>query len=95
MNNQDKKEKLRYYYEVKHYGQDKCAKLLGPGIGRTTIKKWLKELNLPIRDFYEARDYSLRHKKEKDEFYFSNENVNMAWILGFLASDGTISLNRN
>lgn len=92
---EEKKELLRYYYEEKHYGQDKCAKLLGPGISRTTIKKWLNELNLPIRDFAKARQYALSHKKYKNENYFSQENHNMAWILGFLASDGAISFGNN
>ena len=92
---EEKKELLRYYYDEKHYGQDKCAKLLGPGIGRTTVKQWLKELGLPIRDFAEARSYAISHRKEKDENYFSVESHNMAWLLGFLASDGTINSKNN
>lgn len=90
-----KKELLKYYYGEKHYSQAKCVKLLGPGISRNTIKKWLKELNLPIRTFNEAIQYANSHKKNKQEDYFSVESENMAWILGFLASDGTIGLKNN
>ena len=70
MNNQEKKELLKYYYLEKHYGQDKCAKLLGPGIGRTTIKKWLKEMDLPIRDFEEAKKTCRAYYYYKDTTYF-------------------------
>lgn len=99
MNNQqtieEKKKLLRYYYEELHYGQDKCSKLLGPGVGRTTIKQWLKELNLPIRTFAEGKRYSITHRCCKNEKYFQIENHNMAWLLGFLASDGTVDRKRN
>lgn len=97
MNNQEKekKELLKYYYLEKHYGQDKCSKLLGPGIGRTTIKKWLKEMNLPIRNFDEAKRTCRLYNYNKDINYFNNQSNNMAWLLGFLASDGTVSLKRN
>lgn len=92
---EEKKKLLKYYYEEKHYGQDKCAKLLGPGIGRTTVKKWLHEMGLPVRTFEEGRQYAISHKKGKNELFFSNESANMAWILGFLASDGSIGLKNN
>lgn len=98
MNQEDiekKKELLKYYYCEKHYGQDKCAKMIGPGIGRTTIKKWLREMNLPIRSFEEGKAYWAKNKKEKQEDYFQQETANMAWILGFLASDGTVSSKGN
>lgn len=99
MNNQatieEKKELLKYYYGELHYGQDKCSKLLGPGIGRTTIKQWLKELGLPIRTFAEGKQYSNTHRRYKNEKYFQTESHNMAWLLGFLASDGTVDSKRN
>lgn len=92
---EEKKQLLRYYYEEKHYGQDKCAKLLGPGVGRKSIKEALVEMNLPIRSFEEAKKYAISHKKDKDENYFSKESHNMGWVLGFLASDGTIGSKDN
>ena len=70
MNNQEKKELLKYYYLEKHYGQDKCAKLLGSGIGRATVKKWLKEMNLPIRNFDEAKRTCRVYSYYKDITYF-------------------------
>lgn len=52
-------------------------------------------MDLPIRDFESAKNYALKHKKDKNEQYFLTESENMAWILGFLASDGTVSSSRN
>ena len=61
-----------------------------------TVKKFLKEKNIHIRTFCEAATESNKnraHKVNKD--YFKEENENMAWILGFIASDGTIRKDRN
>ena len=52
-------------------------------------------MGLPVRTFEEGRQYAISHKKGKNELFFSNESANMAWILGFLASDGSIGLKNN
>lgn len=61
-----------------------------------TIKKFLREKNIHIRNFSEAATESNKNRAlKKNEKYFQNENENMAWLLGFLASDGTIRKERN
>ena len=61
-----------------------------------TIKKFLKNNNIHIRTFSEAAVQSNKNRTlKKDNNYFKTENSNMAWILGFIASDGTIRKNRN
>lgn len=60
------------------------------------VKKILQEYKIPIRDFAHAatvsninRAYNINHD------YFKTESSNMAYILGFLASDGTVRKNSN
>lgn len=59
------------------------------GFKRDTAKRLLLEMDVQIRTGAETR------AKKKNINYFLTENENMAWILGFIASDGTISASRN
>ena len=76
-------------------GQLYCAK----AVGSTNVKKVkeiLKKHNIPIRNFSEAAAESNKNRalyKDKNSFY--NQSPNMAWLLGFLASDGSISSSDN
>lgn len=61
-----------------------------------TVKKELKKRGIHIRTQKEAAIASNKNRAlEKDETYFQRESPNMAWILGFLASDGTVGKNNN
>lgn len=62
-----------------------------------TIKKLLLKNNIHIRSRGEQAKYTnMKRAKSCDDNYFSNINTyNKAWLLGFLASDGTIRKERN
>ena len=61
-----------------------------------TIKKFLKQNDIHIRTFSEAALASNKNRAlSKNNDYFKKENHNMAWLLGFIASDGTIRKDRN
>lgn len=61
-----------------------------------TIKKFLQQNNIHIRTFSEAAIESNKNRSlPVDIDYFSKETNNMAWLLGFIASDGTIRKDRN
>lgn len=62
---------------------------MGMGFKRDTTKRLLLEMGIPLRTAGQTR------AKRKDINYFSQESENMAWLLGFLASDGTVSKTRN
>ena len=70
------------------------AKLVGSSAN--TIKNLLKEHGISIRSQHEAAILSNKNRAtKKDETYFQNQSHNMAWILGFIAADGTIRKNSN
>ena len=81
---------LREYVENKkslHY----CSKLIHSNA--ETVKKFLIENNVKIRNKAEA----LANGKQKErkypanDFYFSEVNEKMAYLLGFIAADGNVS----
>lgn len=61
------------------------------------IKNILMANNIHIRSRSEQTIFTnKRRKKSVNDFYFTNiENVNQAWLLGFLAADGSISKENN
>lgn len=61
------------------------------------VRKILEKRGIKIRSFSESASISntLRKKYFCNVDYFKNENENMAYILGFLAADGTIRLKSN
>lgn len=62
------------------------------------LKKFLKAEGYEIRNFSQAASISNKNRaKHKNEAFFSqvNESPNMAWLLGFIAADGTIRKDRN
>lgn len=82
-------------YTEEHRGQLYCAKAVGK-TNTNKVKEVLKKYNIPIRNFSEAATLSnINRTLKKDTQYFKNQSHNMAWLLGFLAADGTISSSDN
>lgn len=71
-----------------------CADLVGSSPG--VIRRFLVEQGVEIRS-YALNKKKVDKEKVKDKTYFSKEreNANMAWLMGFLASDGSISSKNN
>ena len=67
------------------------------GVSGVIVKKILKERKIKIRDYAEsARVPNISRKKYFCNInYFKNENPRMAYVLGFLAADGSVSLKEN
>lgn len=63
----------------------------------SSIKKILLSNNIQIRSRSEQTRYTnMKRKKSCDENYFSKiDSYNKAWLIGFLAADGTIRKNIN
>ena len=82
-------------YCNKKYGLVKTGKLIG--VNQRIVRKVLIENNIHIRSLAEANKanaINTRKYKVNDD-YFDKESHNMAYILGFLAADGTVSRNGN
>lgn len=86
-------------YTNKKYGQLKAGREFG--VNATTVKKILLKNNIKIRDLNEAicianqtNDRTIQNYQKNCNF-FKEQSPNMAWMLGFLASDGNISKNSN
>lgn len=82
-------------YVNKGFGLIKSGKEFG--VGTRVVRRVLLENNIHIRSFSEAASISGVNRRIHDvnDNYFSEENHNMAYLLGFLASDGTIRKNDN
>lgn len=82
-------------YCNKKYGLVKTGKLVG--VNERIVRKVLIQNNIHIRSLAEANvanSINVRKYSVNDD-YFDNESHNMAYILGFLAADGTVSRNGN
>lgn len=66
-------------------------------IGPQKVRNILVNRNIKIRSYSESASISnsLRKKYSCNLDYFKNENSRMAYILGFVAADGSISLEGN
>lgn len=81
-------------YCVNHKGLSASGKKFN--LSQENVKTILKKNNIPIRNFSEAAILSNQNRAySKEESYFSVESHNMAWILGFIASDGNVSKKDN
>lgn len=86
---------ILHLYVDEGRGQLYCAKACG-STNVAKVKEVLKKYNIPIRDFAHAATISNQNRAyKKNENYFDEPNPNMAWLLGFLASDGSISSSDN
>ena len=94
---QQEQEIIRIYTEEKR-GQLYCAqKVLGVKNPKY-VKDVLKKNKIHIRSYGEAASVSNKNRikyTSKDLDFFQKESSDMAWILGFIASDGTIRKNSN
>jgi len=87
---------LVYWYENQKRGLKYAAKQAG--YSEMQAKRILKEQGIHIRTQREAAILANKNRvSDKNFTYFSkeNESSNMAWLLGFLASDGTIAKRDN
>lgn len=84
-----------YLYTIENRGQLYCAKACG-STNTSKVKEVLKKNGVQIRDFSHAAALSNQNRAlKKNEFYFDTPTSNMAWVLGFLASDGSVSSSNN
>ena len=88
-------DKIIYDYTVNKYGLIKTGK--NNGVGERIVRRVLLENKVHIRSRGEAAIISniQRRQFNVDDNYFSTENSNMAYLLGFLASDGTVDKKNN
>ena len=88
-------DKIIYDYTINKYGLIKTGK--NNGVGERIVRKILLENKIHIRSRSEAAIVSniQRRQFNVDDNYFSTENSNMAYLLGFLASDGTVDKKNN
>lgn len=85
-------------YVNKKMGQKKSGEPYGVAVA--TVQKILEENNISTRNLHDSivlsNQINVRNViYSKDEEFFSKESHNMAWVLGFLASDGNVSKDRN
>lgn len=86
---------IRLYTE-ENRGQLYCAKKVLNIKNAKYTKKVLQKYNIPIRNQSQATVLSNKNReKKKNKNYFKTQNHNMAWLLGFIAADGTIRKNSN
>ena len=92
----EEKQKIIDNYTIKKYGILKSGREAG-GFSERVVRRILKEANIPIRTKSEAAVISniQRRKFNCNDDYFSSENSNMAYLLGFFAADGTVSKDNN
>ena len=95
-NEEEKNKCLEIFLRTNDYLE--CAK----GIGRrvSLAKKIIADNtfdNSYIANFQKSDNIELQQYSEigKNKDYFNHESPNMAWILGFLASDGSVGLDNN
>lgn len=86
---------IRLYTE-ENRGQLYCAK---KAVGLANVnytKNVLKKYGIPIRNQSQAAILSNKNReKKKNKDYFKVQSPNMAWLMGFIAADGTIRKNSN
>lgn len=88
-------DKIIYDYTINRYGLIKTGKQ--NGVGERIVRRILLENKIHIRSQSEAAIIAniQRRQFNLNDNYFSSENERMAYLLGFLASDGTIDKKNN
>lgn len=88
-------DKIIHDYTVNQFGIIKTGK--NSGVGERVVRRVLLENKIHIRSRSEAAIISniQRRQFNLNDNYFSTENENMAYLLGFLASDGTVDKKNN
>lgn len=92
---QDVIDKIIFDYTINKYGLIKTGKY--NGVGEKIVRRILLDNKIHIRSQGEAAVISniQRRQYNINDNYFSTENSNMAYLLGFLASDGTVDKQNN
>lgn len=91
----EQEELIIHLYVDEGRGQLYCAKACG-STNVSKVKKVLRKNNIPIRDFSHTASLSNQNRAyKKNESYFDTPSHNMAWLVGFLASDGSVSSSDN
>lgn len=82
-------------YVNKKYGINKSGKEIGAS--EPVVKRILKKHNIHIRNHKESLEVlgETNRKYHINDNFFSTENPEMAYILGFLAADGTVRKHSN
>lgn len=82
-------------YCNKHYGLIKTGKLVN--VGPNIVRRILLEHKVHIRSFAEAASANCVNRRQYNvnDDYFDQESPNMAYLLGFLAADGTVRKDSN
>lgn len=83
--------KAIYNYLELHQGLQTAGKEFG--ISQFMMEKILKKYGIKKRSYTEAKQIVRKYPCNDD--YFKNQNSDMAYILGLLASDGSISKKEN
>ena len=88
-------DKIIYDYTINKHGLIKTGK--NNGVGERIVRRVLLENKIHIRSQSEAAIIAniQRRQFNLNDNYFSSENERMAYLLGFLASDGTIDKKNN
>lgn len=88
-------DKIIYDYTINRYGLIKTGKQ--NGVGERIVRRVLLENKIHIRSQSEAAIIAniQRRQFNLNDNYFSSENERMAYLLGFLASDGTVDKKNN
>lgn len=90
----DIQDKIVYNYTILNKGIAASGKEFGLGMAAT--KTILKDNGVKIRTQQESAVLSNKNRAKKiNHDYFKTESSNMAYILGLLASDGTVRKNIN
>lgn len=88
---EDQKDFMVYNYTVLKRGVNAIGRDLG--VSGITVQRHLKKMGVKIRNFQESmkecRAYNV------NDNYFKTQSHNMAYILGFIASDGCVSKDTN
>lgn len=85
-----------HYYQNEKMGQIAVGKRVFGTNCPKTVKAILIKNNIHIRTKSESTIISNKKRAlKKNEQYFSTSSANMAWLLGFIASDGSIRKNEN
>ena len=88
---EEQKEFIVYNYTVLKRGVNAIGRDVG--IAGITIQRYLKKWGVKVRNRQEAMKECRAYNVNDD--YFKVQSHNMAYILGFLASDGGVSKNSN
>lgn len=84
---------------INKYNNGEGARAIGKNYncGDYAVKNILRDNNIKLRTQSESTQISNKNRKKYfcNENYFKYQNENMAYILGFLAADGTVALKSN